>query len=404
MKKISRVFSVFSVVIILTTCTYAQNRNDSQPDKIPTQYIEPTSQVEFILVKASCFQMGDVLSEGLSNEKPVHEVCLDDFYLGKYEVTQNQWRDLMGDNPSFFKQVLKNPVERVSWDNIQSFLLKLNSQTTEEYRLPTEAEWEYACREGGKQIRFGNGKDVIDPYEANFDGSLSNKLPYANPGVSRKETTEVGTFEPNGLGFYDMSGNVSEWTQDFYEIYQKMSLDNPTGPEKGENKVIRGGSWVDEPKNVRCSSRGFYSPSSYDLTTGFRLARSVHPPRPRIYPDIENISYVNTIDGSTIIVDISDYPEIIGKSITVDINGISTPEIEGECSEEKTLAQKVKQRVHEILSNAKNIDLRYVDRGNDFKISADVWVDGRDLGQILLREKLAIPSESIKSSGWCKSN
>jgi formylglycine-generating enzyme required for sulfatase activity len=129
--------------------------------------------------------MGDTFGEGDNDEKPVHKVCLDDYYLGKYEVTQGQWQRIMGNNPARFKNGDNYPVEQVCWNDVQKFIKQLNSQTDGKYRLPTEAEWEFACREGGKKIRFGNGKDIIDPNEANFNGSSRFKKSYSKSGAYR---------------------------------------------------------------------------------------------------------------------------------------------------------------------------------------------------------------------------
>jgi len=225
----------------------------------------------FVPIKGGCFLMGDSFKEGEDDER-LHEVCVSDFYLGKYEVTQEEWEKVMGNNPSDFERA-NNPVENMSWNDIQDFLGKLNAQSDGKYRLPTEAEWEYACREGGKKVKFGNGKDILDPREANFNGS-ANKESYSVQGKNRQRTTPVGSFAPNALGLYDMSGNVWEWVQDWYGDYPSKKQTNPTGPSGGSNRVYRGGSWLFYPRTLRCAYRDSRYPSGSHNLLGFRLLRT----------------------------------------------------------------------------------------------------------------------------------
>jgi formylglycine-generating enzyme required for sulfatase activity len=211
------------------------------------------------------------------DEKPVRQVTLSDYYLGKYEVTQKLWRDIMGSDPPelAFKGCDQCPVERVSWEDVQEFLQKLNARYPgRNYRLPTEAEWEYAAREGGKAVLFGNGKNVLNPKEANFDGSASYKKPYSVAGEYRQKTTPVGSFAPNALGLYDMAGNVWEWCDDWYGAYPATAQTNPTGPTSGSGRVIRGGSWYYGPQGCRAANRNLSAPGSRDFNVGFRLART----------------------------------------------------------------------------------------------------------------------------------
>lgn len=220
-------------------------------------------EIEMVLVKGGCFQMGDTFGDGATDEKPVHEVCVDDFYIGKYEVTQAQWQAVMGNNPSHFKKGGEYPVESVSWNDIQDFIGKLNALMGKRYRLPTEAEWEYGARSGGKKEKYAGTSD---------ENSLGRFSWYdANSG---EETHPVGLKKPNGLGIYDMSGNVWEWVQDWYgEYYYKDSpRENPQGLPRGDKKVVRGGSWKYYEWYVRASYRDRYEPTAGVNVYGFRLA------------------------------------------------------------------------------------------------------------------------------------
>ena len=234
---------------------------------------------DFVLVKGGTFNMGCTSEQKdcNDNEKPVHQVTLSDFYICKYELTQKQWRMVMGSDPSFFKNCDDCPVEQVSWDDVQVFLKKLNHSlptSQKPYRLPTEAEWEYAARGGGNAVLFGNGKNVADPAEMNFDGDW-NPRPYSIVGVDRQTTTPVGSFPANLLGLYDMSGNVYEWCSDWYDDYSSISQTDPIGPTSGTFRVIRGGSWSFYPALLRVASRSNTFPDDTNGFIGFRLARSL---------------------------------------------------------------------------------------------------------------------------------
>ena len=180
----------------------------------------------------------------------------------------------MGNNPSEFEDCDDCPVEEVSWDDVQVFLQKLNARTGGRYRLPTEAEWEYAAGGGNiaSRTRFGNGQNVLDPAQANFDGSAGYKKPYSIAGAYRKKTVRVGSFAPNGLGLYDLSGNVNEWCSDYwYNAYSAGSQTNPTGPSSGTYRVSRGGSWRYEPLYCRSAVRDSGTPVSGYIHIGFRI-------------------------------------------------------------------------------------------------------------------------------------
>lgn len=214
-----------------------------------------------VLVEGGTFQMGATSEQGSNaeaNEKPVHSVTLSDFYIGKYEVTQGLWKAVMGSNPSYCAGDDNLPVERVSWQDVQNFIKKLNQLTDRTYRLPTEAEWEYAARGGnqsqGYKYAGGNSIDKVAWYRGN----------------SANKTHPVGQKQPNELGLYDMSGNVWEWCQDWYGSYESSAQTNPTGPTLGSDRVLRGGSYVSDA-DCRVSSRNYNNPSVRRDYYGFRL-------------------------------------------------------------------------------------------------------------------------------------
>jgi len=195
--------------------------------------------------------------------KPVHEVCLDGFWIGKYEVTQGQWKRVMGSNPSHFKKGDNYPVEKVSWKNAKKFIGKLNSMKDGKFRLrlPTEAEWEYAARSGGKAEQYAGGNDV------------DRVAWHRNNGY---RTHPAGTKAPNGLGIYDMSGNVWEWCEDIYSdtAYSKHQRNNPIYMGKGSDRVIRGGCWFYGYGWCRSGLRVRNTPRYRCDYLGFRLARN----------------------------------------------------------------------------------------------------------------------------------
>lgn len=251
-----------------------------------------------LLVPGGTFEMGDVFDDGDAWEKPVHTVTLSDFYIGKTEVTFAEY-DIFCSATGRKKPSDagwgrgKRPVINVSWYDAVAYCNWLSERqklkkvytiskdtvtadwSADGYRLPTEAEWEYAARSGGKRVRFGNGKDVADPSEINFAGSAP-KTNYSRMGVFREKTVPVGSFQPNDLGLHDMTGNVWEWCWDWLgeNYYTKSASDNPNGPSSGYRRVLRGGSWGNPPDNVRVAYRNGRDPSSGDFDYGFRIARS----------------------------------------------------------------------------------------------------------------------------------
>jgi formylglycine-generating enzyme required for sulfatase activity len=233
---------------------------------------------EMVLIKGGSFEMGDVFNEGLASEKPVHTVQVPDFYLARKPVSQAQWEKIMGYNPSHFKGDPQLPVEKVNWEEAQEFIRILNKRTELKYRLPSEAEWEYAAREGGDKIRFGNGKNIAVPTEINFDSQAKeNTQAYLIKGENRQKTTPVGSFPANALGLQDMSGNVWEWCTDvWHDNYQNAPLDGSAWVEGGEQdkRVVRGGSWLINAADCRASCRLWFHFDNRLNVVGFRLARS----------------------------------------------------------------------------------------------------------------------------------
>ncbi|GAX62536.1 hypothetical protein SCALIN_C34_0087 [Candidatus Scalindua japonica] len=221
-----------------------------------------------VFVKGGCFKMGDIFGEGDRHEKPVHEVCVDNFYIGKYEVTQREWVEIMGKNPSNSQYRDDCPVENVSWKDIRKYLVKLKKKTGKKYRLPTEAEWEYAARSGGKKELWAGTSNTV------------NLRAYAwFRDNSHKQTHPVGMKRPNELGIYDMSGNVQEWVYDAYDAnyYQTSPDDNPKGVPYEPNivRVYRGGSSLSDPWMLRTTNRARNKPYVKGPMLGFRLALSV---------------------------------------------------------------------------------------------------------------------------------
>ena len=232
-------------------------------------------KLELVLIPAGEFTMGSPITEKKrrSNEGPQHRVRITKpFYMGKYEVTQEQWQQVMRRSPSHFKGNTKNPVELLSWNDCQSFVKKLNARTNEKgtFALPTEAEWEYACRaDTSTPLYFGDDERSLDDYAWYRDH-------YAWYACARKAvvcTHPVGQKKPNAFGLYDMYGNVLEWCADWYGegYYKKSPKDDPAGPEYGKFRVLRGGSWYQYPGACRSASRAFYRPMYRDKTYGVRV-------------------------------------------------------------------------------------------------------------------------------------
>jgi formylglycine-generating enzyme required for sulfatase activity len=224
------------------------------------------------LIQAGRFTMGSPENE--LGRRPVevqHEVTLTrSYYMGTTEVTQGQWKTMMGDNPSFVEGD-DHPVETIPWAKAVEFCRKLSEKEGARYRLPTEAEWEYACR-AGTTTPFHTGP-TISTNEANYNGQRS----YGDgaKGIFRDETTAVASFAPNAWGLHDMHGNVWEWCADWYAEYPTGAVSDPTGPAEGKTRVVRGGCWVTAPAVCRSASRGDTEPVSWNFHFGFRVARDL---------------------------------------------------------------------------------------------------------------------------------
>jgi formylglycine-generating enzyme required for sulfatase activity len=243
--------------------------------QVPAQFPEQSVPANMALIPGGSFAMGN--DTGDRDEKPVHAVTLHDFYMGKYEVTQKEYAAIMGNNPSGFKGD-NLPVDKANWFEAVEYCNRLSEKegltlvyqgegeaitcdfTASGYRLPTEAEWEYAA--AGRNADFNySGSDTADAvgwYNANSNG----------------KPCEVGTKAANGFGLYDMSGNVSEWCWDRYGSYSTGDQDAPTGVLSGKNRVVRGGSWGNSAWNLRLSGRSYNVPSTRNSGIGFRIVRS----------------------------------------------------------------------------------------------------------------------------------
>lgn len=194
-----------------------------------------------------------------SDEKPISKVTISSFAINKYEVTQEEWEYVMGNNPSVFKGK-KNPVESVTWEECQAFISRLNSLTGMKFRFPREAEWEFAARGGTKGLgyQFAGTNDVEEAVWCTVNSSNCSH--------------PVGQRKPNELGLYDMSGNVWEWCQDWFAEYSEITKTDPVGPTNGMLKIVRGGSWLSSGRSCRVSNRHYSSPTDKDNNIGLRLA------------------------------------------------------------------------------------------------------------------------------------
>jgi formylglycine-generating enzyme required for sulfatase activity len=246
---------------------------DSESEKSPSESVaqvwkEPVTGMELNWVEAGSYLMGagEWDLHGRTDERPVHGVCLDGFWMGKYPVTQGEWKKVVGSNPSYFKLGDDYPVECVSWLDARQFIKKLSLMNDGLYafRLPTEAEWEYGCRSGGGPEKYAGWAEEDALEELAWHAENSGGMPHP-----------VGSRKPNRLGLYDMSGNVWEWCEDIYSdtAYERHECVNPACCTGEPDRVIRGGSWYTDPDSARCSSRRFLDQTYRRHFVGFRIVR-----------------------------------------------------------------------------------------------------------------------------------
>jgi formylglycine-generating enzyme required for sulfatase activity len=236
------------------------------PSKLVESFTDDLNGVplEMIFVPGGTFKMGSPKGEGDNNERPQHDVTVPDFYMGKYQVTQSQWKAVMGKNPSHFKGRSDLPVENISWDDAEEFCEKLSQMTGKEYRFPSEAEWEYACRSGTT---------------GDYAGDL-NAMAWYRKNSDRK-SHPVGRKRPNAFGLYDMHGNVREWCCDvWHESYRNAPTDGSAWLGRSNpyviNRVIRGGSWNLDEDACRSASRDGSVDSGYYSSVGVRVVVSAN--------------------------------------------------------------------------------------------------------------------------------
>ena len=247
--------SVIAPMLAFSSCSKenVEDQNYIEVHNNYTRFVVKGVMFKMIKVEDGTFMMGS--TSGKNNEEPVHQVTLtNDFYIGETEVTQKLWKAVMGSNPSWIKDSMY-PVTDVSWDDCQIFLTKLNKLTGRTFRLPTEAEWEYAARGGNASMGYTySGSNTLGDVQAN------------------NNYQEVATKAPNELGIYDMSGSVWEWCQDWYGSYGSDEQINPTGPDSGTYRVARGGSTADIAFICRVTYRDYRKPTRAKTDLGLRLA------------------------------------------------------------------------------------------------------------------------------------
>ncbi|MHC4321079.1 MAG: formylglycine-generating enzyme family protein [Planctomycetota bacterium] len=288
---------IVSLVFLLPLIVNAKADNLTSTDE--------ATGMEFVFIKGGCFDMGDTFGVGYDDETPVHEVCINDFYIAKYEVTIGEFKKFVSEtgyktdaekegwgctinsdatelinkkgadwkNPGYLQDG-NHPVVQVSWNDAVAYIEWLNHRTGKKYRLPTEAEWEYAAKNGGKKQKYSWGNN--NKAEDSLNQQHYQKFQILDGDDRYVYTSPVGSFEANELGLYDMTGNVSEWCSDWYgeNYYLKSSKHNPQGPSTGDTRVLRGGSCHCEPRFARTSLRLTHAQSYRYYYLGFRLART----------------------------------------------------------------------------------------------------------------------------------
>ena len=276
MKRKVRRFCLFFVISMLPFLLYSIESISENSEKKERTVSVNGVDIVIVHIPAGEFLMGSQETEEgrRTDEGPQHRVLINKgFWMGKYEVTRGQWIAVMGEDEAWFEGGNNYPVEWLDWDMAQDFIKKLNEKTGLKFRLPAEAEWEYACR-AGTTTPFHYGESISSD-QANFNG----KYPYgkAEKGVYREATCPVGSFQPNAWGLYDMHGNVWEWCEDVYradiynhpELYTKNAIGNPVYSGEGSYYVIRGGGWLGNGNQLRSASRASYSYAQNYV--GFRL-------------------------------------------------------------------------------------------------------------------------------------
>jgi len=247
-------------------------------------FIDPLTGMELIFVKGGCFAMGDSIGDGDPNERLVREVCVSDFYIGKHEVTNDQIKKFKTQHNSGTSDGLSlgddnQPAVNISWEDAVAFAEWLSGKSGQAYRLPTEAEWEYAARAGTTESRFwGDIPDEACKYANVADLTAKKQRPQWTVFVCDDGyvvSAPVGSFMANGYGLYDVLGNVWEWCEDVYnsEAYEKLPKDNPVYRGAGEYRVMRGGGWSNGPLGIRSSHRVGLSPDFGHHSLGFRLVK-----------------------------------------------------------------------------------------------------------------------------------
>ena len=265
MMKIKPLFIAMMAICLTMGFTSCSNDEpvDEPVDGEVFTYNVNSVQFDMVYVKGGSFWMGatdEQAGDYQSNETPVNRVHLSSYFIGQTEVTQALWLEVMGANPSRFLGNLQRPVEQVSWNDCQTFLARLNELTGENFRLLTEAEWEFAARGGNKSLGYKYaGSDTI------WNVAWYNGNTYHQP-------YPVATKAPNELGLYDMSGNVCEWCQDWFDNYTSEEKTNPTGPATASYRVFRGGGWYPDASCCRVSWRNRNTPVFTDADLGLRLA------------------------------------------------------------------------------------------------------------------------------------
>lgn len=225
---------------------------------------------DMVLIPSGSFLMGS--NKGEDDERPIHNVLVDSFYLSRHEVTQSRWKEIMRTRPwqgnNYVEEGDNFPAVMISWYDVKHFIRELNTLSNEKFRLPTEAEWEYACR-GNSSTKYAHGsrKAGLNNYAWYYDNAFNKEEMYAH---------EVGTRKANKWGLYDMAGNVYEWCYDWYSrnYYNKSPVQHPKGPVHGKYKVVRGGDWARTDYFLRAASRRYYDPHYKDVNVGFRLAKN----------------------------------------------------------------------------------------------------------------------------------